>query len=69
MIYYNDSIVTLVAKGIVMDRSRRENRERRKKTFQYKSRQEALLDEELTEDKLAQLLAVIGELERKAGIL
>jgi hypothetical protein len=43
-----------------MDRSRRENREGREKTFRY---QEALLDEELTEDKLAQLLAVIGELE------
>jgi hypothetical protein len=47
-----------------MDRSRRENRESREKTFQYKSRQAALLDEELTEDKLAQLLAVIGELQR-----
>ena len=46
-----------------MDRSRKENREGREKTFQYKSRQEALLDEELTEDKLAQLLAFIGELE------
>jgi aminoglycoside phosphotransferase (APT) family kinase protein len=47
-----------------MDRSRRENRESREKTFQYKSRQEALLDEELTEDKLAQLLAVVAELDR-----
>jgi hypothetical protein len=46
-----------------MDRSRKENREGREKTFQYKSRKEALLDEELTEDKLAQLLAFIGELE------
>jgi hypothetical protein len=47
-----------------MDRSRKETREGREKTFQYKSRQEALLNEELTEDKLAQLLAVIEELER-----
>ena len=46
-----------------MDRSRKENREGREKTFQYKSRQEALLDEEFTEDKLAQLLALIEELE------
>jgi hypothetical protein len=46
-----------------MDRSRKQNREGREKTFQYKSRQEALLDEELTEDKLAQLLAFFGELE------
>ena len=46
-----------------MDRSRKQSREGREKTFQYKSRQEALLDEELTEDKLAQLLAFIGELD------
>ncbi len=45
-----------------MDRSRKENREGRERTFQYKSRQEALLDAELTEDKLAQLLAFVGEL-------
>jgi hypothetical protein len=47
-----------------MDRSRKENREGREKTFQYKSRQEALLDAELTEDKLAQLLAFLCELEQ-----
>jgi hypothetical protein len=47
-----------------MDRSRRENREGHEKTFQYKSRQAALLAEELIEDKLTQLLAFIGELER-----
>jgi hypothetical protein len=41
----------------------KESREGREKTFQYKSRHEALLDEELTEDKLAQLLAFFGELE------
>ena len=35
-----------------MDRSRKENREGHERTFQYKSRQEALLDDELTEDKL-----------------
>jgi hypothetical protein len=46
-----------------MDRSRKETREGRETTFQYKSRQEALLDAELTEDKLAQLLAFVGELE------
>ena len=46
-----------------MDRSRKENREGREKTFQYKNRQEALLDEELAEDKLTQLLAFVEELE------
>jgi hypothetical protein len=46
-----------------MDRSRKENRENRERTFQYKSRQEVLLDAELTEDKLAQLLAFVEELE------
>ena len=47
-----------------MDRSRKENREGHEITFQYKSRQETLLDEELIEDKLTQLLAFIGELEQ-----
>jgi len=45
-----------------MDRSRKENREDRELTFQYKSRQEALLDDELAEDKLSQLLSFIQEL-------
>lgn len=47
-----------------MDRSRRENREGHEKTFQYRSRHAALLDEELIEDKLAQLLAFIDRLEQ-----
>jgi hypothetical protein len=47
-----------------MDRSRRENREGHEKTFQYVSRQEALLGEELIEDKLTQLLAFFDQLER-----
>ena len=47
-----------------MDRSRKENREDHERTFQYKSRQEELLDEELVEDKLTQLLAFIGEVEQ-----
>ena len=46
-----------------MDRSRKENRESREKTFQYKSQQEVLLDAELAEDKLAQLMAFVRELE------
>ena len=49
-----------------MDRSRKENREGHEKTFQYKSRHEGLLDEELIEDKLTQLMAFIGELEQTA---
>ena len=46
-----------------MDRSRRENRESHEKTFQYRSPREALLDEELTLDKLTQLLAFVAESE------
>ena len=45
-----------------MDRSRKQNREDHETTFQYKSRQEELLDEELIENKLAQLLAFIDQL-------
>lgn len=45
-----------------MDRSRKASREGNEATFQYKSRHEALLDEELIEDKLTQLLAFIAEL-------
>src|SRR4029434_3316561 len=47
---------------VQMDRSRKENREDRERTFQYKSRQEALLDDELTEDKLSQLLSFLQKL-------
>lgn len=47
-----------------MDRSRKENREGRERTFQYKSRPQALLDDELAEDKLAQLLSFIQELKQ-----
>ena len=46
-----------------MDRSRKENREDRERTFQYKSRQEALLDDELMEDKLSQLLSFTKKLQ------
>jgi hypothetical protein len=45
-----------------MDRSRKENRERHEITLQYKSRQEAVLEEELIEVKLAQLLASVDQL-------
>ena len=47
-----------------MDRSRKENREGHEKTFQYKSRHEALLDDEVTEDMLTQLLAFIEKMEQ-----
>ena len=47
-----------------MDRSRKENREGHEKTFQYQSRQETLLGEELIEDKLTKLLAFIDHLKR-----
>ncbi len=47
-----------------MDHSRKANREGNERTLQYKSRQETLLDEEFTEDKLTELLASIGRLDQ-----
>jgi hypothetical protein len=47
-----------------MDITRKANREAQELILQYNSRQEALLDEELAEDKLTQLLAFIGHLKR-----
>ena len=47
-----------------MDASRKANREDHEITLQYKSRQEALLVEELNDDKLTQLLAFISRLEQ-----
>ena len=51
-----------------MDASRKASREGNEKTLQYKSQQEALLDEELNNDKATQLLAIISGLkETPAG--
>ncbi len=47
-----------------MDSSRKANREGNEKTLQYKSRQETLLDEEFTEDKLTELLVSISQLDQ-----
>jgi hypothetical protein len=47
-----------------MDITRKAHREAQEATLQYKSRQEALLDDEQTEEKLAQLLMFIGSLRR-----
>ena len=47
-----------------MDQSRKANREDDEITLQYKTRQETLLEEELSEDKLTQLLASIGQLDQ-----
>ena len=47
-----------------MDISRKANREAQEVILQYQSRQEALLDDELIEDKLTQLLAFIDQLKR-----
>jgi hypothetical protein len=47
-----------------MDRSRSANRDGHEKTIQYKSQQESRLDQEMIEQKLAQLLAFVGQLER-----
>jgi hypothetical protein len=47
-----------------MDISGKAHQEAQEVTLQYLIRQESLLDHELTEDKLTQLLAFIGELEQ-----
>ena len=47
-----------------MDKSRRANREANEKTLQYKSRRQTVLQEELAEEKLTQLLAVISQLDQ-----
>ena len=47
-----------------MDITRKANREAQEVTLQYKSRHEAMLDDELIKDKLTQLLAFIAQLER-----
>ena len=47
-----------------MDITRKANREAQEATLQYRSRQEALLDEELIEDKLKQLLEFVGGLKQ-----
>jgi len=47
-----------------MDTSRKANREDHEITLQYQSRQDTLLIEELNEEKLMQLLAFVGRLER-----
>ena len=47
-----------------MDITRKAHREAQEVALQYKSRQEALLDEELAEDKLTQLLAFLDQLKR-----
>ena len=47
-----------------MDITRKANREAQEVTLQYRTRQAAMLDDELIEDKLAQLLAFVGKLER-----
>jgi hypothetical protein len=46
-----------------MDPTRKANRENSEVTMDYKSRQEALLDEELSEDKLTQLQVFIRRLD------
>jgi len=50
-----------------MDRTRKANREAHEATFQYKSPREALLDEALNEDKLAQLQAFIAAMEQTSA--
>ena len=48
-----------------MDKSRKANREGNEVTLHYKSKQETRLDEELSEDKLTQLLVHISQLDQR----
>jgi hypothetical protein len=50
--------------GSEMDRSRSASRDGNERTMQYKSQQEMRLDTELVEQKLTQLLAFVGQLQR-----
>ena len=50
-----------------MDHSRKASREGNEITLQYKSHLETRLDEEFTEDKLAELLASIGQLDQTSA--
>ena len=50
-----------------MDISRKANREANEVTLQYKSRRERMLDEELTEDNLAQLLVFISPIDQTSS--
>ena len=47
-----------------MDITQKANRKAQEASLQYRSRQEVLRGEDLTEDKLTQLLAFIGHLKR-----
>lgn len=47
-----------------MDRSRKASREGNEATLQHTSQQDALLVEELNDDKLMQLMAFVGHLEQ-----
>lgn len=47
-----------------MDRSRKASRESNEVTLQHKSQQDALLVDELNDDKLTQLLAFVDRLEQ-----
>jgi hypothetical protein len=46
-----------------MDSTRKSHQEAPEATLQYKSRQESLLDDELTQAKLTRLLIFLGQLE------
>jgi hypothetical protein len=47
-----------------MDISRKRNREANEITLQYKTRREAMLEEELTEENLKQLLVFVSQLDQ-----
>src|SRR4051794_27057253 len=52
------------SKGKSMDRTRKANREEHEATLQYRTKNEALDEAELIEEKLTQLLARVAQLEQ-----
>jgi hypothetical protein len=53
----------MICYNVLMDHSRKRNREAHEITLQYRSRREAMLEEELAEDKLTQLLVFVSQLD------
>ena len=54
----------MICYNVLMDISRKRNREANEITLQYQSRREGMLEEELTEDNLTQLLVFVSHLDQ-----
>jgi hypothetical protein len=53
----------MICYNVLMDISRKANREAHEITLQYRTRRETMLEEELAEDNLTQLLVFISQLD------